>query len=514
MENDKNYTVHSPFKYCVTFCNVRLNKKCYSIKDTVSTALEWELFLKDYYFKKLYLVFAGPYPASPTSSFGHIFILLEPQENRPFLLWQTIDFSATTDGIGSLEFFLKGIFGGLKGEYRTVPFFEKYREYTFIESRPLWLFSFDLTELEKENFLHNVYMLQKKSYPYSFSNKNCASQIDSLLRISLNDKNISESVVFFPHTLINNWENRIGEHIFIESMNNVIYDSYNKLSADLSSDNYDITKLSSAETVLLLNVLEWKYSHENDHLSEDQKEYLKKLRMIVSSSKNNTINNFMNSKKEFNLHPSILVGSGVKLISRNSPEYLMSFRFGLHEFYENTSVYPANDYLSIMKMEIGLNKNKIAVNELLLFNQLSLQPLSLLSNYFSWRIGLGMERKVEYLNSPIVYGLFTGIGYSIQTIENRVNLSLLMDVSPVYINNYGFSVIYGPEIIAQINISNKLKLMNILRVSFNSRNNLDNIFYNETNLGIEVTKLSNIFLQIKYSRNSGWYSIKYNFYIN
>ncbi len=484
-----------------------------TVQDT-STSNAWNLFLKENDFNNLYLVFAGPYPASPTSSFGHIFILLEPKENRPFLLWPAIDFSTTKDENGSLDFFLKGIFGGLAGEYRIVPFIEKYREYTFIESRPLWLFRFHLSNVEKDNFLHNVFNLQNKHYPYRFSNKNCASQIDSLLRISLNEPSTNERLIFFPKTILNNWGSRIDKPMYIESMNNIIYDNFRNSKLDISNDIYDIKKLSNAELALLLDKLEWKYSHETNHLTERQKDYLKKLRIAVSTSKGNAIGIFKKYKKEFDLHPSMFAGSGINLINGNTFEYLINYRFGLHEFYENTSVYPTNDYLSLLKIEIGLRNKNIRLNEFFLFNQLSLQPISPLFNYLSWRIGLGIEREIEYNNTPLAYGLFNGIGYTVPIIKNNVNLSLLADVSPIYVQHYGFSVLYGPEAILQIYFNSNIKLMNNFREIFTSRKDIKNIFYNETSIGVDLSKLITTLFQFKYSKYNKWYSIKLNYYLN
>ncbi|MBK7103839.1 MAG: DUF4105 domain-containing protein [Ignavibacteriae bacterium] len=482
--------------------------------DTLSEKVSLEIFLKENSIEKLYLVFAGPYPASPTSSFGHLFVLLEPKEKRPFLLWPSLDFSATTDGIGSFEFFLKGIFGGLVGEFRIVPFFEKFREYTFIESRPLWLFPIELNEAEKLSFLKNFFNLQNKSFPYLFANKNCASQIDSIFNISFNKTNISNRVFFFPKTIIDNWKGRIGEPMFVESTSNIINESIYKLPLDFSEENFNLTELSNSEIALLLNFLEWKNSNKKEHLTETEIEIIKKLRILVSKSEEATINIFKNYNKEFDIHPSVLLGGGIKIIHNNSPTYLLNFRLGLHDFFESYDVYPANDYLSLFKTDIGFSTKKIFIDEFYLFNQLSLQPISVLSNYLSWRIGLGLQRKSEYVNNILTYGLFAGIGYSISILKNSFNLSALMEVSPVYLQNYGFSVLFGPELIIQAKLSNRVKLMHNFKVTFNTTKKLEDVIFNETSFGIELPKLNILYMQLKYSKENISYSIKLNHYIN
>lgn len=485
--------------------------------DSSSQEISWEGFFTKYQFKQIYIVFAGPYPSSPSSSFGHIFLLLEPQETKPFFLWHAIDFSANVDSVGSFEFFVKGFFGGLLGAYRIIPFYERFRDYNLLENRALWLFPLDFNNTEKNRFLYNIYTLQNKDYEYLFSNKNCASKIDLVLTESILDpteKKPNNSLIFFPHSLLNNWKNRVGDLIYIESMKNVIEESYNDFSINNLNDSLNINNLSNTEAALLLNSLEWKYLQKAEHLQQEEKDILNKLRVIVSSSKTETITNFTKFEKDFYLHPSNLIGGGINFLSNSSPEYLVNYRFGLHEFYENTSVYPQNDYLSLLKIEIGIKKNKMILNELFLFNQLSLQPISKLSSYMSWRICFGVVRNLEYQSTPLSYGLYTGLGYTIELLKNRVKLSSLLSVSPVYLQSYGFSLIYGPELIVQINVLENIRLMNIIKGLFNFRENLNDVFYNETNLGIELFNRNYLIFQFKKSMYSSWYSIKYNFYIN
>jgi len=264
----------------------------------------------------------------------------------------------------------------------------------------------------------------------------------------------------------------------------------------------------------LLNFLEWKNSNKKEHLTETEIEIIKKLRILVSKSEEATINIFKNYNKEFNIHPSVLLGGGIKIINNNSPTYLLNLRLGLHDFFESYDVYPANDYLSLFKTDIGFSKNKIFIDEFYLFNQLSLQPISVLSNYLSWRIGLGLERKSEYVKNILTYGLFGGIGYSISILKNSFNLSTLMDVSPVYLQNYGFSVLFGPELIIQAKLSNRIKLMNNFKVTFNTTKKLEDVICNETSFGIELPKLNILYMQLKYSKENISYSIKLNHYIN
>jgi len=82
--------------FIILFLNTLLFGFNNSQIDSNTIESKWLLFQKDHMFKNVYVVFAGPYPTVPSSSFGHLFLLLEPkrENNRPFLLWDVIDYSA------------------------------------------------------------------------------------------------------------------------------------------------------------------------------------------------------------------------------------------------------------------------------------------------------------------------------------------------------------------------------------------------------------------------------------
>ena len=79
-------------------------------------------------FKQLYIVFAGPYPASPSSAFGHILLVFEPETNvlndsallKP-QLWTALNYAGDTEDYGHLEILWYGLNGNLDGHYEVLP---------------------------------------------------------------------------------------------------------------------------------------------------------------------------------------------------------------------------------------------------------------------------------------------------------------------------------------------------------------------------------------------------------
>lgn len=486
----------------------------YILEDTTVINQEWELFYKDHTFKKMYLVFAGPYPASPTSSFGHIFVLLEPQKERPFLLWNAIDFSANITNIGTFEYLSKGLLGSLEGQYKEISFYEKLREYTLKESRSLWLFPIQLNKEESKNFLFRFYNLSDTIYPYRFTNSNCASQIYNLIKLSIDDSFKQENQLVFPHTIINGLKNRISEPIFIASIDNLLKENAKKIILNTRSSENKILEHNNAIDAIVLNKLEWEYSQDRDHLTSEEKINLQNLRKKVSLSSSNSYSNFKSYPKEFDIHPTTLAGSGLQISKREGIEYLLMYRFGIHEYYETCNVYPANDYLSLLKIELGIKKNEIKINQLMLFNQTSLQPASYLSNYLSWKLGFGIRQKDEFRDRQLASGVFTGLGYTFSLFEDEITFSLLINAEPVYLQKSGFSFLSGPEIITLWNISDRIKWMNCFKGTMKNIDNPQIYYYLENNLGFEIFEEMMLLLSYKHTEFDNFYDIKLNYYIN
>ncbi|MFA6980901.1 MAG: DUF4105 domain-containing protein [Ignavibacteriaceae bacterium] len=484
------------------------------LDDTTTTNQEWKLFYNDHIFNKLYLVFAGPFPASPTSSFGHIFVLLEPKKERPFLLWDAIDFSANITNIGTFEYLAKGLLGSLEGQYKEISFYEKLREYTLKESRSLWLFPIQLDKEESKNFLFRFFNLSNKICPYRFTNSNCASQIYNLIKLSIDESFKQENQLVFPHTIINGLKNRISDPIFIESIDNLLKENAKKITLNTCGSENKLLEYNNVNDAILLNKLEWEYSQDRDHLTAEEKINLQKLRKKVSLSNGNGYNNFKSYPKEFNIHPTTLAGSGLQISKREGIEYLLMYRFGIHEYFENCNVYPANDYLSLLKLELGIKKKEIKINQLMLFSQTSLQPTSYLSNYLSWKLGFGIQKKYEFRDRQLASGVFTGLGYTVSLFEDEITFSFLINAEPIYLQKSGFSFLSGPEIITLWNISDRIKWMNCFKGTMKNIYNPEIYYYLENNLGFEIYKKMMLLLSYKHSEYDNLYDIKLNFYIN
>lgn len=470
-----------------------------------------QLFLQLHSFKKLYLVFAGPYPSSPTSSFGHIFALIEPQEKKPFLLWDAIDFSADISEVGSFNFFLNGIFGSLDGQYKIIPFYEKLREYTFIESRSLWLFPIQFDKQESQNLLNNLFQVQGKVLPYKFANHNCASEILRLINNSKKNPNDISNVLVLPRDVIR--KTHIDSVIFIESISASLT-QYNMDTLIIDNKNDSLTLSSEISLQKKLSFLEWQNFHGRTSLTEQEKDELNRLRKEVSRSEKNDIASLRTYAKKFSIHPTMRADVACRYSSELEPMYLLKYRFGLHEYFDPSIVYPKDDYLSIFNIELGYTDKKIFLNKFMLFEQTSLQPISFLSNSSSWKMGFGIDQQKELGKRKLAAGLFLASGYTFPILGDNFSISLLISTDPVFLGNNDYSLLLGSEIILRWRITENIKFMSAFRETAKNISEIKLYYSLDNMLGVNITNNLAILFSSSISMYNQDFTFNFHYYLN
>src|SRR5690242_18400045 len=98
-----------------------------------------------------YLGYAGPYSASPSSSFGHLFLVLAEKPDDPPLLWDVITFTAVTFDADPLRFVMVGMLGGFPGRYSRRKFHQQAREYELLNDRQMWLVELRLSPAQRSS---------------------------------------------------------------------------------------------------------------------------------------------------------------------------------------------------------------------------------------------------------------------------------------------------------------------------------------------------------------------------
>ncbi len=131
-------------------------------------------------------IFPSAYMDNPASIFGHSFLRIDQksQTAETSILAYTINYAADVPPDAGIEFAYKGIFGGYKGFFTTIPYYMKVKEYRDIENRDIWEYRLNFSPEQNHRLLMHTWELGNAYFDYFFFKENCAYHILSLLEIA------------------------------------------------------------------------------------------------------------------------------------------------------------------------------------------------------------------------------------------------------------------------------------------------------------------------------------------
>jgi len=133
------------------------------------------------------LVFPAAYLNSPSSMFGHTLLRLTPADFRKStpLAAYALNYAANAnEDDGGLAYSFKGLFGGYPGLFSIVPYYEKIKQYSDIESRDIWEYSLNLNQAEIDQLMRHAWEVKNINFDYYFLTENCSYHMLSLLEVA------------------------------------------------------------------------------------------------------------------------------------------------------------------------------------------------------------------------------------------------------------------------------------------------------------------------------------------
>ena len=129
------------------------------------------------------LIFASAFMNNPASMFGHTFLRVDQrgQTAQTRLLAYTINFAADVPPGSNLDYPIRGIFGGYRGYFSTLPYYLKVQEYRDIENRDIWEYRLNFNGEQIRRLLMHAWELGNASFDYYFFKENCSYHLLSLL---------------------------------------------------------------------------------------------------------------------------------------------------------------------------------------------------------------------------------------------------------------------------------------------------------------------------------------------
>jgi hypothetical protein len=152
---------------------------------------QWQAIIQP---KGMTLVFPTAFMNNPSSMFGHTLLRIDAkdQTRNKELVAFSVNFAALPDpGDNAATFAFKGMTGQYPAAFSLMPYYRKVREYNDLESRDMWEYKLDFSELEVNNILLHIWELKDTEFDYYFLDENCSYQLLSLLQLAREDLDLT-----------------------------------------------------------------------------------------------------------------------------------------------------------------------------------------------------------------------------------------------------------------------------------------------------------------------------------
>ena len=150
--------------------------------------------------ERISLIFPTAFPNSPSSMFGHTLLRIDSSRaaRGTELLSYAVNFAAAAgDDAKGLSFAWKGLTGGYAGVFGLFPYYEKVKQYAWIEHRDVWAYPLELADAETERLVDHLWEMDGVRFDYYFLTKNCSYQLLSLLEAARPELRLTEQYSWY-----------------------------------------------------------------------------------------------------------------------------------------------------------------------------------------------------------------------------------------------------------------------------------------------------------------------------
>jgi hypothetical protein len=159
----------------------------------------FERWFADFEAQSITLIFPSAFLNNPASMFGHTLLRVDQrgQTDSTRILAYTINYAADVPPDAGMAYPIRGIFGGYRGYFSTIPYYLKVREYRDIENRDIWEYRLNFTEHQVRRFLMHAWELGNASFDYFFFKENCSYHLLALLDYADPSLHLTDEFLFW-----------------------------------------------------------------------------------------------------------------------------------------------------------------------------------------------------------------------------------------------------------------------------------------------------------------------------
>ena len=388
------------------------------------------------------LIFPSAFMNNPASMFGHTFLRLDQrgQTEQTRILAYTINFAAEVPQGRNLDYAIRGIFGGYRGYFSTVPYYIKVLEYRDIENRDIWEYRLTFTQDQIRRLLMHAWEMGNASFDYFFFKENCSYHLLALLEyadpgLRLTDQFLFWTVPADTVRLITKQPGLVGDIAYRPSRGTLIRRKREYLSppeqalvrrlvgdVSLVRSSDELKALPINRQAFVLDVVSDYLRYKGESDKSEQSPYREQNRTVLAARSSLRIPSEDLVIRPFAKQPEI--GHSTSRASlgggwRNNDTFEeLTVRVGYHDLLD-----PEPGYTPGAQIEVGSvslrhynRADQTRVERATVLNILSLSPIDSLFMAPSWKVNLGMQT-IRYGGCQLCsnWNFNTGVGASAET---------------------------------------------------------------------------------------------------
>lgn len=362
------------------------------------------------------LIFPSAFLNNPASMFGHTLLRVDQkgQTEQTRILAYTINYAADVPPDAGIAYPIRGIFGGYRGYFSTIPYYLKVQEYRDIENRDIWEYRLNFTDAQVRRLLMHAWELGNAYFDYFFFKENCSYHLLALLEyadpsLRLTDQFVLWTVPADTVRLIAAQPGLVSDIAYRPSRSTVIKRKRESLSpvertiaAALARDPHvaeseAFGELPMARRALLLDLASDYLRYRIETTDKPPTELKERNRAVLTARSQLRIPSEPFAVRPFAKQPELghrTSRAGLGAGWRNDDTFEeLSVRAGYHDLLDPEVGYTPDAQIEVASVTLRhYNRaDQSRIERATLANILSLSPMDSFFHAPSWKINVGMQ---------------------------------------------------------------------------------------------------------------------------
>ena len=376
----------------------------------------FERWIADFEAQSITLIFPSAFLNNPASMFGHTLLRVDQrgQTDSTRILAYTINYAADVPPDSGMAYPIRGIFGGYRGYFSTIPYYLKVQEYRDIENRDIWEYRLNFTERQVRRLLMHAWELGNASFDYFFFKENCSYHLLALLdyadpTLHLTDEFLFWTVPADTVRLIASKPGLVSDIAYRPSRSNMIRrkreslpsqerEIAHRLTKDVSElKSATLSRLEPMRQIFLLDLASDYLRYRIDTTDEPPPELKERNHAILAARSEIRLPSEEVRVEPFAKQPELghktsraSVGAGWR---NNDTFEEFTVRAGYHDLLDPEIGYTPDAQIELASVSLR-HYNRVdqtRIERATFANVLSLSPMDALFHSPSWKINAGMN---------------------------------------------------------------------------------------------------------------------------